>query len=49
LLELIERDDPGYVVFHRTVLFYDKRRYLERTSSPASAMDFRAHNLKLRN
>jgi peptide/nickel transport system substrate-binding protein len=48
MLEIIERDDPGYTVLHRTVLFYGKRKDLEWKYSPTQAMDFRAHNLKVR-
>ena len=48
MLEIIERDDPGYTVLHRTVLFYGKRKDLEWKYSPTQAMDFRAGNLKVR-
>jgi len=47
MLEIIERDDPGYTVLHRTVLFYGKRKDLEWKYSPTLAMDFRTHNLKV--
>ncbi len=47
MLEIIERDDPGYTVLHRTVLFYGKRKDLAWKYSPTMAMDFRAQNLKV--
>jgi len=47
MLEIIERDDPGYTVLHRTVLFYGKRKDLDWKYSPTQAMDFRATNLKI--
>jgi peptide/nickel transport system substrate-binding protein len=47
MLEIIERDDPGYTVLHRTVLFYGKRKDLDWKHSPTQAMDFRADNLKV--
>ncbi len=47
MLEIIERDDPGYTVLHRTVLFYGKRKDLDWKYSPTQAMDFRADNLKV--
>jgi peptide/nickel transport system substrate-binding protein len=47
MLEIIERDDPGYTVLHRTVLFYGKRKDLAWKYSPTQAMDFRADNLKV--
>jgi peptide/nickel transport system substrate-binding protein len=47
MLEIIERDDPGYTVLHRTVLFYGKRKDLAWKYSPTMGMDFRAQNLKV--
>jgi peptide/nickel transport system substrate-binding protein len=47
MLEIIEREDPGYTVLHRTVLFYGKRKDIQWKYSPTMAMDFRADNLKI--
>ncbi|MFM9940793.1 MAG: ABC transporter substrate-binding protein [Hyphomicrobiaceae bacterium] len=47
MLEIIEREDPGYTVLHRSVIFTGKRRDIEWKYSPTQAMDFRAGNFKL--
>ena len=47
MLEIIEREDPGYTVLHRTVQFYGKRKDIAWSYSPTQAMDFRASNLKV--
>lgn len=44
MLEIIERNDPGYAILRRTVLSTD----LEWKYAPTQAMDFRAQSLKVR-
>lgn len=47
MLEIIEREDPGYMVLHRSVLHYAKRRDFGWTPSPTQSMDFRRENVRL--
>ncbi len=47
MLEIIEREDPGYTVLHRAVIFTGKRKDIVWKYSPTQAMDFRADNFKL--
>jgi peptide/nickel transport system substrate-binding protein len=47
MLEIIEREDPGYTVLHRSVIFIGKRKDMEWKYSPTQAMDFRPKNFKL--
>lgn len=47
MLEIIEREDPGYTVLHRSVLYFGKRRDIEWKPSPTQAMDFRASNFRI--
>lgn len=49
MLEIIEREDPGYTVLHRSASFTGKRRDIAWSHSPTQAMDFRADNFKLVN
>ncbi len=45
MLEIIEREDPGYVLLNRSVLHYGKRRDIAWRPSPTQSMDFRRENL----
>lgn len=47
MLEIIEREDPGYTVLHRSVIFTGKRKDIDWKYSPTQAMDFRSGNFKL--
>ncbi|REJ57815.1 MAG: ABC transporter substrate-binding protein [Microcystis aeruginosa DA14] len=47
MLEIIEREDPGYTVLHRSVLYFGKRKDIEWKPSPTQAMDFRASNFRI--
>lgn len=47
MLEIIEREDPGYTVLHRSVIFTGKRRDMVWKYSPTQAMDFRATNFQI--
>ena len=47
MLEIIEREDPGYTVLHRSVIFTGKRKDMAWAYSPTQAMDFRAENFRL--
>ncbi len=49
MLEIIERDDPGYVVLYQTTLLYGKRKDIAWTYSPLQSMDLGPGNLKLKN
>ena len=44
MLEVIEREDPGYTVLHQTVNFTGKRRDLPWKPGQSFAMDFSARN-----
>jgi peptide/nickel transport system substrate-binding protein len=44
MLEIIEREDPAYVVLHRNANFIAKRRDIARRLARSFVMDFRAHN-----
>ena len=44
MLEIIEREDPGYVVLHRNASFTAKRRDIAWKPSQSFFMDFRAAN-----
>lgn len=46
MLQIIERDDPGYTVLHQTSLFYGKRKDIKWQWSGMQAMDFRAENFR---
>jgi peptide/nickel transport system substrate-binding protein len=46
MLEIIEREDPGYTVLHQTVNFTAKRRELPWKPGQWFGMDFRASNWK---
>jgi peptide/nickel transport system substrate-binding protein len=45
MLEIIEREDPGYLVLHQAATFTAKRRDIRWRASNGWAMDFRARNL----
>jgi peptide/nickel transport system substrate-binding protein len=45
MLEIIEREDPGYTILHQTALFFGKRKNIEWRPSPIQSMDFRRTNL----
>jgi peptide/nickel transport system substrate-binding protein len=47
MLEIIEREDPGYTVLHRLVTFIGKRKDIAWKYSPTQVMDFRAGNFHL--
>jgi ABC-type transport system substrate-binding protein len=47
MLEIIEREDPGYTVLHRLVTFISKRKDIAWKVSPTQVMDFRAGNFHL--
>lgn len=44
MLEIIEREDPGYTVLHQNVIFYGKRKDIDWEWSGLQSMDFRAEN-----
>ena len=44
MLEIIEREDPGYTVLHQTLNFTAKRRDLPWKAGQSFAMDFSARN-----
>jgi peptide/nickel transport system substrate-binding protein len=44
MLEIIEREDPGYVVLHRNAAFVAKRRDIAWRASQSFFMDFRGDN-----
>jgi peptide/nickel transport system substrate-binding protein len=46
MLEIVEREDPGYMVLHQAASFTAKRRDITWRASNGWAMDFRASNLK---
>ncbi|MET4700234.1 peptide/nickel transport system substrate-binding protein [Constrictibacter sp. MBR-5] len=48
MLEIAEREDPGYTVLHQTALFYGKRKDIAWTWSPRQSMDFRAGNFAIK-
>jgi peptide/nickel transport system substrate-binding protein len=47
LLEIVEREDPGYLVLHQAASFTAKRRDIGWRASKGWAMDFRAGNLRV--
>jgi peptide/nickel transport system substrate-binding protein len=48
MLEICERDDPGYTVLHQTAVFTGKRKDIEWKPAPSFAMDFRAKNFRMK-
>mgnify|MGYP006271636479 FL=1 len=48
MLEIIEREDPGYTVLHQNVIFYGKREDIAWQWSGLQSMDFRAENFSVR-
>jgi peptide/nickel transport system substrate-binding protein len=46
ILELLEREDPAYIVLHQAAAFTAKRRDIAWRASKGWAMDFRADNLR---
>lgn len=47
MLEIIEREDPGYTVLRQNAIFYGKRQDIEWDWSPLQSMDFRAENFSV--
>ncbi|SFI54472.1 ABC transporter substrate-binding protein [Albimonas pacifica] len=47
MLEIIEREDPGYTVLHQNVIFYGKRADIDWRWSGLQSMDFRAENFAI--
>jgi peptide/nickel transport system substrate-binding protein len=47
MLEIIEREDPGYTVLHQNVIFYGKRENIAWQWSGLQSMDFRAGNFRM--
>lgn len=47
MLEIIEREDPGYTVLHQNAIFYGKRADINWDWSGLQSMDFRAENFSL--
>ncbi|MGE0716447.1 MAG: ABC transporter substrate-binding protein [Alphaproteobacteria bacterium] len=47
ILEICEREDPGYTVLHQNAVFTGKRKDIAWTAAPSFAMDFRARNFKM--
>lgn len=47
MLEIIEVENPGYILLHRSTLHYGKRRSIGWKPSPTQAMDFRATNVTI--
>ncbi len=47
MLEIIEREDPGYTVLHQNVIFYGKRKDIAWEWSGLQSMDFRADNFAI--
>jgi peptide/nickel transport system substrate-binding protein len=48
MLEIIEREDPGYIILHQTTLLYGKRKDLDWKYSPTQGMDLGPANLKIK-
>ncbi|BBK35148.1 ABC transporter substrate-binding protein [Allostella sp. ATCC 35155] len=48
MLEICEREDPGYTVLHQTAVFTGKRKDIEWKPAPSFAMDFRSRNFKIK-
>jgi peptide/nickel transport system substrate-binding protein len=48
MLEIIEREDPGYTVLHQNAIFYGKRQDIEWEWSGLQSMDFRSGNFSIR-
>jgi peptide/nickel transport system substrate-binding protein len=46
ILELLEREDPAYVVLHQAASFTAKRRDIAWRAAKGWAMDFRSGNLR---
>ncbi len=44
MLEIIEREDPAYILLHQNATFTAKRRDTRWRAAPAFAMDFRSQN-----
>jgi peptide/nickel transport system substrate-binding protein len=44
MLQIVEREDPGYTVLHRNGNFTAKRRDIRWKSSQSFVMDFRGSN-----
>jgi peptide/nickel transport system substrate-binding protein len=47
MLEIVEREDPGYLVLHQAAGFTAKRRDIAWRASKGWPMDFRANNFRL--
>ncbi len=47
MLEIIEREDPGYTVLHQNAIFYGKRENIDWDWSGLQSMDFRAENFSV--
>jgi peptide/nickel transport system substrate-binding protein len=47
LLEIVEREDPGYLVLHQAASFTAKRRDIAWRAAKGWPMDFRANNLRI--
>jgi peptide/nickel transport system substrate-binding protein len=47
VLDLLEREDPGYIVLHQAAAFTAKRRDIAWRASKGWAMDFRGDNLRV--
>lgn len=45
MLQIIELEDPGYLLLNQSVLHYGKRRDISWRPSPTQSMDFRRENL----
>jgi len=48
MLEICEREDPGYTVLHQTAVFTGKRKDIAWKPAPSFAMDFRGRNFALK-
>lgn len=48
MLEIIEREDPGYTVLHQNVIFYGKRADIDWEWSGLQSMDFRDGNFAVK-
>lgn len=48
MLEIIEREDPGYTVLHQNAIFYGKRQDIEWEWSGLQSMDFRTENFRIK-
>lgn len=48
MLEIIEREDPGYIVLYQTTLLYGKRKDIQWAYSPLQSMDLGPDNLSFK-